>query len=130
MATADLSSYIQGKKTIFKGIGPGTLTKFQTRARLLCDPSASPYLTEALNLPDQVKELFFDIEVDPMRDICYLHGFIEREGRSAASERYIPFITNTPTLEEEERAFSEAWQYLKACEPCAIYYYSKYERTW
>ena len=130
LATADLSSYIQGKKTIFKGIGPGTLTKFQTRARLLCDPSASPYLTEALNLPDQVKELFFDIEVDPMRDICYLHGFIEREGQSAGSERYIPFIINTPTPEEEERAFSEAWQYLKTCEPYAIYYYSKYERTW
>ncbi len=127
LAAADLSSYIQGKKTIFKGIGPGTLTKFHTRAKLLCDPSATPYLTMTPNLPESDKELFFDIEVDPMRDICYLHGFFERQGQS---ERYAPFLSQIPTPEEEERAFFEAWQYVKSSAPCAIYYYSKYERTW
>ncbi len=130
LASADLSKYIFGKKTIFKGIGPGTLTKFQTRARLLCDPSATPYLIETPSLPDLNKELFFDIEVDPMRDICYLHGFVERQRQTEETERYVPFIANTPSQEEEERAFSEAWQYVKSCEPYAIYYYSKYERTW
>lgn len=130
LASADLSNYIQGKKTIFKGIGPSTLAKFQTRAKLLCDPSATPYLIETPNVPDLNIELFFDIEVDPMRDICYLHGFVERQGRLAETERYVPFIANTPTPEEEERAFSEAWQYVKSSKPCAIYYYSKYERTW
>ena len=62
-----------------------------------------------------------------MRDICYLHGFFERQGQS---ERYVPFLSQIPTPEEEERAFSEAWQYVKSSAPCAIYYYSKYERTW
>ncbi|MFC2069470.1 TM0106 family RecB-like putative nuclease [Chloroflexota bacterium] len=127
LATTDLSRYIQGNKTSFKGIGPSTLTKFQTRAKLLCNPSATPYLTMTPNLPESDKELFFDIEVDTMRDICYLHGFFERQGQS---ERYMPFLSQIPTPEEEERAFSEAWKYVKSSAPCAIYYYSKYERTW
>ncbi len=130
LATADLPSYMRGKKTIFKGIGPSSLAKFQTRARLLCDPSAKPFLTETPNLPELDKELFFDIEVDPMRDICYLHGFVERQGQSEETEQYVPFFANTPNSEEEEHAFSEAWQYVESCQPCTIYYYSKYERTW
>ena len=130
LARADLSKYVQGNKTLIKGIGPSTLKKFQVRAGLLCDPAALPFLISTPNLPDFDKELFFDIEVDPMRDICYLHGFVERQGRLAKAERYVPFLSNTPTSDEEERAFAEAWQYLKSCQPCAIYYYSKYERTW
>ncbi len=130
LAIADLSSYIKGKKTIFKGVGPSSLAKFQTRAKLLCDPLAKPFLTETLNLPELDKELFFDIEVDPMRDICYLHGFVERQRQSEETERYVPFIANAPNSEEEERVFFEAWQYVKSSAPCAIYYYSKYERTW
>jgi len=130
LAEADLSKYVQGNKTIIKGIGLGTLKKFQIRARLLCDPDAIPFLTATPGLPDFDKELFFDIEVDPMRDICYLHGFVERQGQLVETERYVPFLSHEPTAEAEERAFSEAWQYVKSCQPCAIYYYSKYERTW
>jgi len=74
LAKADLSNYVQGKKTIIKGIGPGILKKFQIRARLLCNPNATLFLTATPSLPDFDKELFFDIDVDPMRDICYLHG--------------------------------------------------------
>ncbi len=130
LAGADLSKYIRGNKTVIKGIGPNTLEKFQIRARLLCDPAATPFLTATLNLPDFGKELFFDIEVDPMRDICYLHGFVERQERLTDTERYVSFLSEAPTVEEEERAFSEAWQYVESCQPCAIYFYSKYERTW
>ncbi|MFC2010776.1 TM0106 family RecB-like putative nuclease [Chloroflexota bacterium] len=130
LAEADLSKYTQGNKTLIKGIGPGTLKKFQIRARLLCDPAATPILVTTPDLPDIEKEVFFDIEVDPMRDICYLHGFVERLGRLTQTERYVPFLSQAPRAEEEERSFSEAWQYVKSCQPCAIYYYSKYERTW
>lgn len=34
------------------------------------------------------------------------------------------------TSGEEERAFAEAISYLLESQPCTIYYYSKYERTW
>jgi len=40
-----------------------------------------PYLRAPVVIPSAARELFFDIEVDPMRDICYLHGFVERPRR-------------------------------------------------
>jgi predicted RecB family nuclease len=130
LAKIDLSAVVQGNKTTIKEIGLSTLRKFQTRARLMLDPNGRPYCTTPLNLPDVNRELFFDIEVDPMRDICYLHGFIERHNRDNSTERFLPFIAETPTPEEEQRAFAKAWEYVKSCQPCAIYFYSKYERTW
>jgi len=42
------------------------------------DKKKKPYLKEAISFPCHARELFFDIETDPMRDICYLHGFLER----------------------------------------------------
>lgn len=130
LSEIDISELITGSRTVIKGIGLSSLQKFQARARLLCDPNAKPYLKVMPNLPATNVELFFDIEVDPMRDICYLHGFVERCNQDKRTERYIPFLAEAPTLEEEERAFTDAWHYIQSCQPSAIYYYSKYERTW
>ena len=46
-------------------------------------------------------ELFFDIEVDPMRDICYLHGFVERRNGDNGTERFVSFFADEPTEEAE-----------------------------
>jgi predicted RecB family nuclease len=73
--------------------------------------------------------LFFDIEVDPMRDVCYLHGFVERSNRDNATEIFVSTFADEPTPEAERKAFAEAWTNLQQRRPCAIYYYSKYERT-
>ena len=64
-----------------------------------------------------------------MRDICYLHGFIERRGGENATERYIAFFVADTTLKAEEDAFAAAWAYLNSQPSAAIYFYSKYERT-
>lgn len=85
LAEANIQSYINGKKTIFKGIGPETLLTYHERAKLLKDPTAKPYIKSPIKLPALQKELFFDIEVDPMRDVCYLHGFVERKNQSNAT---------------------------------------------
>ena len=74
-------------------------------------------------------ELFFDIEVDPMRGICYLHGFVERHNGDNATERFVPFLAEEPTLQAERDAFTAALDYLAAHADAAVYYYSKYERT-
>jgi len=100
----------------------------------LCTVSAGPrealaYLRVPVSLPVTDKELFFDIEVDPMRDVCYLHGFVERAGGDNSTERFVAFFADDLTPEAEERAFRESWAYMKAAQPAAIYYYSKYERT-
>jgi len=45
------------------------------------------------------------------------------------TENYVAFFAEGISAEEEERAFREAWQYIVSHQPCAVYYYSKYERT-
>ena len=67
------------RRQFFEGIGPDTLAKFHVRAKLLSTKDAKPILRAPVQLPGYDRELFFDIEVDPMRDICYLHGFVERQ---------------------------------------------------
>ena len=130
MAKADVNSFVVGKKTIFSRIGISSLQKFQTRAKLLTKPNAKPLITSPINLPNAPTELFFDIETDPMRDICYLHGFVERNNGDNNTEQFYAFIANAATEAEEEKAFAEAWAYVQSRQPCIIYYYSKYERTW
>jgi predicted RecB family nuclease len=130
MAEADVETFVHGNKTIFPRIGITTLEKFQIRARLLTEPNAKPLVTAPIHLPDASTELFFDIETDPMRDICYLHGFVERHNGDNQSEQFHAFVANAATKEQEEKAFADAWAYVQSCQPCIIYYYSKYERTW
>lgn len=129
LAGADVEAFVRGKKTVFSGIGPDTLRKFRARAELVSSVSGKPYLTKPVAFPTAKVELFFDIEVDPMRDHCYLHGFVERRNGDEASERYFAFLTEDTSPAEEERAFCQAWHFIQERQPCAIYYYSKYERT-
>ncbi len=129
LAASEIEGFISGRKTAFRGIGADMLRKFHRRARLIKTEGASPHLTAPVSFPSSEIELFFDIEVDPTRDFCYLHGFVERRGGDSATERYIAFFANAVNPEEEERAFSEAWGYISERKPCAVYYYSKYERT-
>lgn len=130
LADADPSDFLDGKKTIFPGIGPAILKKLHARARLISiGEKAKPYLREPVTLPAADLELYFDIETDPIRDICYLHGFVERRGGDNNSERFIFFFAEEPTAEAERQAFSDAWHYMQESQPCVIYYYSKYERT-
>lgn len=126
LAAADLGRFIRGPKTIFRGIGPGMLERFKERAVLRKTSRAAPYFREPVDIPGGGTELFFDIETDPMRDVCYLHGFVERR---RDEERYVPFLACVPTPEEEQRAFADAWGYIASRRPCAIYYYSPYEKT-
>lgn len=129
LATSDITRFIEGKKTAFAGIGPDTLLKLQQRAKLVKAPNPRPCRTSAISLSPKATEIFFDVEVDPMHDFCYLHGFIERRNGDNAEENYHGFFAGTVKPEEEERAFAEAWCFIVQRQPCTIYYYSKYERT-
>ena len=128
-AACNPDAFMNGKKTVFAGIGPDSLKKFHTRARLLSTKNAKPILKAPIRLPVCDCELFFDIEVDPMRDICYLHGFVERNGRDNGLEKFVAFFAEECTSDSEKTAFAAAWTYMRTKRPCAIYYYSKYERT-
>lgn len=128
LARADPDAYIQGKQTVFPKLGPDRLRRFHDRARLI-QAGGAPYIREPFALPDPDREIFFDLEFDPMRDLCYLHGFLERTGRDDDTERFVYFFATEPTPEAEEQAFADAIDYLRRRQPCALYFYSKYERT-
>ncbi len=129
-AGCDPASFIQGKKTVFTGIGADALLKFHARAELLSTPGAAAYLKEPVHLPIARNEVYFDIETDPMRDVVYLHGFVERLHCQPVTARFIPFFADGIDPAQEEAAFGQAWGYLQSRVPdSTIYYYSKYERT-
>jgi predicted RecB family nuclease len=64
-----------------------------------------------------------------MRDICYLHGFIERKDGDNTSEKFIAFFADEPNEEYERKAFAHAIEFMRESQPAIIFYYSKYERT-
>ena len=128
LAKADLGLYVRGGKTVFAGVGAESLEKYQTRARLITDVDTRPSIRGDLRLPSSPNEIFFDVETDPMRDICYLHGFYVRtEGNSEG--RYYSFFADAPSPEAEREAFAGMLEFLKGYDRTIIYYYSKYERT-
>lgn len=130
LAACDPKAYITGKKTAFPGIGPDLLLKFHERAKLLSTPGSRPYLKRAVTFPVAAKEVFFDIEADPMRDIVYLHGFVERPHEQPAGSKFNPFYSEGIDAGDEEAAFADAWAYLSArVLDSTVYYYSAYERT-
>jgi predicted RecB family nuclease len=129
LAESNPDGFINGKKTVFPGIGPDRLRLFKDRAAMLKHDSPAPYLRATVTLPVTPVELFFDIEVDPMRDICYLHGIVERTGGDNGTERFVYFFSEDLSPEAEQTAFAEAYAFLSAQPEGAIYYYSKYERT-
>jgi len=128
-AAANPEKYIVGKKTKFSSIGPDSLLKWHKRAQLLSAKDPKSYLKATIELPVSELELFFDIEVDPLRDLCYLHGIVERKKGDNSTESYKSFFIEKPDKDGEKKAFSDAWDYFKKRKGAAIYYYSKYERT-
>jgi len=129
-ANSDPAEFIKGKKTVFSGIGPDSLIKFHSRAKLLATLGSQPYLKQPIHLPCAVKEVFFDIESDPMRDMVYLHGFVERQHQQPESAQFVAYFAVGIGPAAEKAAFADAWTYLCAkVQDSVVYYYSAYERT-
>lgn len=129
LAASDPEAYIDGTKTQFKGLGADRLRLFQKRAVLLKEVTPKAFLRAPVTLRAAEIELFFDIEVDPMRDICYLHGFVERTNGENPREKFIAFFAENVTPEAEKNAFKKSIDYISDRPQAVIYYYSKYERT-
>jgi predicted RecB family nuclease len=128
-AASDPEALIVGKKTVIPRLGVHRLRLFHQRAQMLTDPDAKPFLREPVELPQTELEVFFDIEADPMNDIVYLHGFVERRGGAPTCDGFTFFFADGNTLEAERDAFAGAVAWLGERANAAIYYYSKYERT-
>jgi uncharacterized protein len=129
LAASNPDGFIHGKKSMFFGIGADRLRLFKARAAMLKASPPKAYLRASVLLSLFPVELFFDIEVDPLRDVCYLHGFVERHNGDNATERFVSFFAAEATPAAECDAFAAALDYLSEHRDAAIYFYSKYERT-
>jgi uncharacterized protein len=131
LAVANLERFFQpgGKKTTFRGIGPQMLRKFQRRAALLQENDPQPYLREPWTAPSRDYELFLDVETDPLRDWCYLHGVVIRDGTQGGRERFEAFWMETLSPVAERDAFAAVWALIKSRPDAVIYVYSSYEKT-
>lgn len=110
-------------------MGADRFRALHARAVLLKGSLPLPYLRIPIRLDVFTRELFFDIEVDPLRGICYLHGFVERMNGDNYTEGFVSFFANEPTPGAERDAFAAALAYFAARADAGIYFYSKYERT-
>jgi uncharacterized protein len=131
LAVANLEPFFQpgGKKTTFPGIGPDTLRKFQRRAALLQERSPQPYLTQPWQPRVSEVELFLDVETDPLRDWCYLHGVVIREQGRDETERFAACWMETLSPAAERDAFAAVWALIQSQPQASIYVYSAYEKT-
>jgi predicted RecB family nuclease len=129
LAATNPDAFVRDNKSVFPGIGAERFRLLQARAAMLMGSPPKAYLREPLVLKLSPMELFFDIEVDPLRDFCYLHGFVERQNGDNATERFVWFFAEVVTPAAERDAFMAALDYLASRTTAAIYYYSKYERT-
>ncbi len=131
LAVANLARFLQagGKKTQFPGIGPDMLRKFQRRAALLQERSPQPHLTQPWQAPVSEMELFLDVETDPLRDWCYLHGVVIREQGRDDDERFEAFWMDTLSRAAERDAFAAVWALIQSRPQATIYVYSAYEKT-
>ena len=94
---------------------------FKARAYLVKSQNPELYLTEVVELPDSERELFFDIEVDPMQNFCYLQGFVERSNSDNNTEKNQAFYVVDLSPEAEEKAFEHAWQYIFKISPACLW---------
>jgi predicted RecB family nuclease len=130
-ALAEISPdrFIKGKKTVFAGMGSDRFRALHARAILLKASPPQPYLRAPIRLDVFSLELFFDVEVDPLREVCYLHGIVERMNGDNHTERFVSFFADEPTPGAERNAFAAALDYFASRADAGIYFYSKYERT-
>ncbi len=129
LAATSLENLIPDGESAVPGIGEKTLRRFHARAVLQKEASPKPYFVADVRLPASEAELFFDVETDPFRGLCYLHGFVERLRRATGTQKYVAFFVDEATQEGERDAFARAWAYVQKRRDAVVYYYSHYERT-
>jgi predicted RecB family nuclease len=77
---------------------------------------------QPLQLPKFERELYFDVESDPLRDLDYLFGVLEVEGEEST---YHSFLAKEP--KDEPKAWQEFVEFMRSREGLPIYHYGFYE---
>ncbi|MEK9151888.1 MAG: TM0106 family RecB-like putative nuclease, partial [Patescibacteria group bacterium] len=100
-----------------------TLERIRLQARSLIENRYE--IRRPIELPSAETEIFFDIEGDPLRQVEYLFGFLERRG---GTERYLDFLAERP--EEEGRMWADFLGWIETLPPgYVVYHYGTYEQS-
>jgi uncharacterized protein len=122
IADMNVEHYLQGDKKIPR-MGRASLERMKTRAQVM--RNGRPVVRAGYAFPELRREIYFDIEDDPTRDLTYLFGFVIREGGVGGEFGY--FLARTP--EEEEQTARAFWEFLSKTDDAVIYAYSAKERA-
>lgn len=122
IARMDIDAYTTGRKKI-PGAGRSSLERMQRRAAVRL--SGLQEIRFGYRLPESRREIFFDIEDDPTRDVTYLFGWVERRGREDLGYQYV--LAHEPA--DEGSAVAEFWQFIAAARDAVFYVYSAKERS-
>jgi len=122
IAAMDVKTFSKGPRKI-PGVGEASLKRMKERAAVTL--AGKPRIRSGFRLPEAVREIFFDIEDDPTRDIVYFYGIIVRESGQAPAFRY--FMADAPV--DEEATVRSFWRFIEE-NPLAVFYvYSPKERS-
>tara|TARA_B100001971_G_scaffold212527_1_gene242966 strand:+ start:3811 stop:5268 length:1458 start_codon:yes stop_codon:yes gene_type:complete len=122
IATMNVKEYTIPPKKIH-GLGEKSLKQMKNRAQVML--GGEPDIRAGYTLPRGKREIFFDIEDDPTRNITYLFGVLIKDGGAEFPFQY--FVARHPADEEETvRAF---WAFLGGMREAVYYVYSHKERT-
>lgn len=108
------------KKTT--GISLGRLQTIKIQAESL--QAEKPVILDKPKIAPAEKEIYFDIEGDPLRHLEYLFGLLVI---SDGKEKYVPILAERP--EDEEAAWQEFMKFIEDdADEAPIYHYGSYER--
>ncbi len=107
------------KKTA--GISIGRLETIKIQAEAL--QAEKPVIINRPKFSKNEKEIYFDIEGDPLRRLEYLFGLLVV---SSGKEEYVPILAKKP--EDEEKTWKEFVKFIENSGEVPIYHYGSYER--
>lgn len=126
LAAADPEELVDEARQL-EGVGGAMLSRLYDRAQLAARKRARAYRRAAVELPESRTEIFLSVELDPLRDHCFLHGLLERV--RGKKPRYRAFFADDASEEAEENAFALAWSHLAGAGDAVIYHYGVRDRA-
>lgn len=107
-----------------ESVGEKMLLQWQRRARVWDE--GKPVVYQRPDFKKAAKEIFYDIEEDPIFGHVYLHGLIETAGGMASTYRPVLILRH----EDEAEATRKLWEYFEnLSEGDVIYHYGAFEKT-
>jgi predicted RecB family nuclease len=122
IAAMDIQEYLKGPKKIPR-LGETTLKRMKTRAEVRL--AGAPRIRPGYRFPAAAREIYFDIEDDPTRDLTYFYGLVIKEHGSEVG--FSHYFARRP--QEEEQTVRAFWEFLAAHDDAVYYVYSPKERS-